>query len=91
MKSACEASSHFKLKKNIFIFGCAGSLLLCGLLSSFGEQGYSLVAEHGCLNVVASLVVEHGLQGAGLVTPWHVDSFLDQGGNLCPLPWQGDF
>ena len=38
-----------------FIFGCAGSSLLHGL---------SLVAVCGLLTVLASLVAEHGLQGA---------------------------
>ena len=38
-----------------FIFGCAGSSLLHGL---------SLVAVCGLLTVLASLVSEHGLQGA---------------------------
>ena len=30
------------LKKYLFIFGCAGSSLLCRLFSSCGEWGYSL-------------------------------------------------
>ena len=45
------------LKYNLFIFGCAGSLLLCELFSSCGEWGF--------LIVVPSLVVEHGLSGPG--------------------------
>ena len=40
----------------IFIFGCAGSHC-----SRCSEQGYSLVAMHGLLLVVASAVVEHRL------------------------------
>ena len=48
--------------KIVFIYGCAGSLLL---FSSCGtERGPSLVAVHGLLIMVASLVAEHGLQGA---------------------------
>ena len=48
---SCEPT----LKKNyLLIFGCAGSSLLCGL---------SLVAVHGLLTAVASLVAEHQLQG----------------------------
>ena len=44
-------------------FGCAGSLLLCGL-SLFSESGgYSLVVL-GLLTAVASLVAGHRLQGA---------------------------
>ena len=52
-----DRASHLPLSfKKIFIylsFGCAGSLLLCGLFSSCGV--------HGLLTVVACLVEEHGL------------------------------
>ena len=41
----------------------AGSLLLCGLFSSFGERGYSLVAVLGLLIAMASVIVGHGLYG----------------------------
>ena len=45
-----------------FTFGCAGSLLLHGLLSLVAVSGgYSLVAVHGLLTAVASTVVGHGL------------------------------
>ena len=47
----------------LFIFGRAGSSLLRGLSSSCSELGYSLVVVCGFLIVVASLVVERGLQG----------------------------
>ena len=43
----------------LFLFGCAGYLLLCGL-SSTVTGGYSLVV-HRPLIVVASLIAEHGL------------------------------
>ena len=42
-----------------FIFDCVGSLLLRRLFSSCGEWGL-LIAVHGLLVVLASLVVEHG-------------------------------
>ena len=42
---------------------CAGSLLLCGLFSSFGERGYSQVAVLGLLIAMASVIVGHGLSG----------------------------
>ena len=38
----------------LFVFGCAGSLLLCGLFSSC--RGYSLVMVGGLLIVVPSLM-----------------------------------
>ena len=45
----------------VFIFGCTVSLLLCrfSLVAISGAQ--SVVAEHGLLVAVASLVAEHGL------------------------------
>ena len=57
----CEVSSLKKKKKCIYllIFGCAGSLLLCGLPSNCSEQGATLCATFSV--VVSSLVVEHGL------------------------------
>ena len=45
-----------------FIFGCAGSLLLCGLFSSCGEWG--LLSGCGPLIAVPALVAEHRLWGA---------------------------
>ena len=52
-------------QENIFfqlIFGCAGSLLLPGLsLVAAVSGGYSRVAVHRHLIVVASLAVEHRL------------------------------
>ena len=48
--------------KNIFIFGCAGSLLLCRLFSSCGEQGLLFTATRDFLIVVTSLAVEHRLR-----------------------------
>ena len=45
----------------LFIFGCAGSLLLHGLSLAVADQGYSLVVVCGLLIVVASIVVEHRL------------------------------
>ena len=48
----------------LFIFGCAGSSLLHGLSLVVVSRGYSLVAVCGLLTALASLVAEHGLQGA---------------------------
>ena len=47
--------TNFLKKIILFIFVCAGSLLLLGL---------SLVVVHGLLITVAFLIAEHGLQGA---------------------------
>ena len=47
----------------LFIFGCAGSSLPCGLFSGCGQWGYSLVVVCGLLIAVASLAAEHCLQG----------------------------
>ena len=48
----------FFLKITLFIFGCAGSLLLHGLFSNWGELGLLFVAACRLLIAVASLVVE---------------------------------
>ena len=48
-------------KKYLSIFGCAGSLLLCGLFLVAVSRGCSLVAVCGLLIVVASLGVEQGV------------------------------
>ena len=49
----------------LFIYGCVGSCCTWAF-SSCGEWGLLLVAVHGLLIVVASPVVEHGLQVRGL-------------------------
>ena len=46
---------------NLFIFGCTGSSLPCGLFLVAVSRGSSLVEVLGFLIVVASLVAEHGL------------------------------
>ena len=38
----CPAPSPLSKKMHLFIYDCAGSLLLCGLFSSCGEQGAAL-------------------------------------------------
>ena len=45
----------------LFIFGCAGSSLLCGLSLVAESESYSLVAVCRLLIVVASFVAEHRL------------------------------
>ena len=48
----------------LFIYGCAGSLLLCmKAFSGCSEQGLLLVASLGLVTVVASRVAEHRLKG----------------------------
>ena len=46
---------------SFFLFGCAGSSLLCGLFSSCGKQRQPFVAVRGLLRAVASLVTKPGL------------------------------
>ena len=48
----------------LYIFGCAGSSLLCRFSLVEESWGYFLVAVLGLLIAVASLVAEHGLEGA---------------------------
>ena len=46
----------------MFIYGCAGSLLLCmGFFLVVASGGYSVIEVDGILIAVASLVVEHRL------------------------------
>ena len=61
------------------------------------SRDYFLVVVDGLLVVVAALVAEHGLWSAGsaivvhwLSCPKTCGIFLDDGWNLCPLPWQVD-
>ena len=52
----------FCIKKILlFIFGCAGSSLLCGLFSTCSERELLSISVRGLLIAVVSLVVEHGL------------------------------
>ena len=52
--------------KNLFIFGCAGSLLLRGVFSSCSKQGLLIIALHSLLIAGASFVAEHRLKGTKL-------------------------
>ena len=89
----------------MFIFGCPGSLLLCGLFSGCDEWGPLSVAVHELLMEVASPVAEHGVQGvwASVVAAHRLSSwapgltsfvahgiFPDQGSIPYPLCWQLD-
>ena len=49
---------------NLFIYGCAGSLLLHELFSLAASRSYSPVAVQGFLVAVVPPLVEHGLCGA---------------------------
>ena len=57
---------YIYIKLYLFVFGCAGSSLLCGLFSSLASGGSSLAGVHEWLIAVASLVEEQGLQAHGL-------------------------
>ena len=60
----CSLSLLLYLKIILFIFilfGYAVSSLLCSLSLRSESGGYSLVAMHGILIAVASLVAEHGI------------------------------
>ena len=52
---------------SFFLFGCAGSSLLRGLVSSCGAQAF-LVAEHRLQDTPASVVVAQGLNSCGFWT-----------------------
>ena len=84
--------------QRLFIFGCAGSSLLCMCFSLvLVNGGSSLIAVLELLTVVASLIAEHGLLSTGSRLVAHrlccfltCGIFLDQGLNPCPLHWQVD-
>ena len=59
------------------IYDCAGSLLLCvGFFLFVVDRSYSIVAVHGLLIAVASLVDEHRLQVHRLHWLCHMDSVV---------------
>ena len=55
----CIDFSFFKTFKNLFIWLCWVFVAVYGLSLIVARGGYSLVAEHGLLVVVASLIVKH--------------------------------
>ena len=67
----------------LFVFGFAGSVLLCGLFASFRKQGLLSGWACGLLSAVASPAEEHRLSCSAACR-----IFLDQGSNLCLLRWQ---
>ena len=80
---------------NLFIFGCAGSSLLCALSLVAVSGSYALGVVHGLLLVVVSLVVKHGFWGTGSVAVAHglccsmaCGIFQNQGSNWYALHWQ---
>ena len=67
----------FFKNKFIYLFLAALGLHCCAwAFSSCGEWGLLFVAVHGLLIVVASLVVEHGLQAHRLQQLWHAVSVV---------------
>ena len=50
-----------KIISQLFIFGCAGSLLQSWLVSGCGERGLVFIAVHGLPMALAFLVAEHRL------------------------------
>ena len=89
---------HFflRIKKNLFIFGCTGSLLLRGLPLPAAVFTCSTQASRGnglshwgaeALGPWASVVTAHGLRGCGaggLAAPWHVESSQTRDQTLVP-------
>ena len=70
---------------------------VCGLSLVVASRDYSLVAVHGLLRAVASLVAEHSLECAvsaavayRLSCPAACGIFPDQRLNPCLLHWQAD-
>ena len=57
MKSVAAKTESF-VSFILFIFGCAGSLLLHGLLSSYKSKSYSLLQFEGFSSLAVFLVAE---------------------------------
>ena len=62
--------------KNLFIFHCAGFLLLHELFSSCNEHGLLLIAMHRFLVAVASFVAKHRLKNTEVQQLWHIGSIV---------------
>ena len=81
-----------------FVFGCAGSLLLCGPFSSCGEwgllPGYGAQTSHcssfSCCRAQAPRCLGSVAAVYGFSYFEMCRIFLDEGSNQCPLPWQVD-
>ena len=68
---------HFFLINYLFLFLAALGLRFCTwAFSSCGKRGLLFIVVCGLLMVVASLVVEHGLQVHGLQQLWHGGSVV---------------
>ena len=60
----------------LFIFSCAGSLLLHRLFCSCDEHGLYFIAVCGLLIAVISHVSDHGYQACRLQQLWHIGSVV---------------
>ena len=69
-----DTVSFFQNFMYLFYFGCSGSLLLRGLFSSCGEQGYPSLWGLGFSFQWLLLCAEQGLSGAGLQYLWLLGS-----------------
>ena len=62
MHSLCSSHEQFFKMNYLFVFGCAGSSLLCGLFSSCSGWGLHSSCSVWTSHCGASLLVEHRLQ-----------------------------
>ena len=89
----------FALKFYLFIFGCAGSLLLFQLWCvGFSLQWLFFLRSTGSRALQAPVAATPGLQSTGSIVVAHrlrcssaCRIFLDQGSNSCLLHWQVGF
>ena len=87
--SYCISSVYFIY---LFIFIALGHHCCGGFSLPVSKGGYFLVAVHGLLIAVASLLWSTGLTvvARGLCCSVSYDIFPNQGSNLCLLHWQSD-
>ena len=59
----CSQTLFFFIFTVLFIYFwlCSVFIVVCGLSLIAASEGYSLIAVHGLLTAISSLVAEHGL------------------------------
>ena len=73
------------LKYYLFLHGCAGSVLLCGLSPAAVSRAALYLRCKGFSSRWLLLLRSRGARVHGLSCPAACGVFLDQGLNLCPL------
>ena len=76
LSSLGDSFFFFNNLKNLFIFRCAGFLLLHKLFSSCNGHGLLFIALHRFLIAVASFVAKQRLKNTEVQRLWHIGSVV---------------